>query len=390
MMRKIDHVAGVTLYCLIFLGAGYFFSNLVFYIFLIPMAVLLVCDAMFPRIINKSMTVGIVLEHTQGYRYQQNKIYIRIYNPTFLFSSIALFTLEIKNSFTGEVTEQTFAHPIYGGKRQMLEIPISLETCGKYCFSVKRIETEGILGICSSTRKIEKKLIASPAYLYCHPENLPVDFVEGEKRTNRGEDGNLDLEDGQGPGMDSTEVSGIREYVPGDRIKDIHWKLSAKKDQVYVRERVSISQETLRLYLDLYKVDFDKEIREKKFADNALLSKKVSGTNLCGYQSLTDEILRLAVRFIKKMLEKNQPVEIVWRDQSKMCFQHFMIEEEKQLREGFYLIFESELVEEIEEFRLVYEKQHKLTYVCCKSSNDMDHIVLRGDKDAVIVREVQS
>ena len=386
-MRKIEHLVGVVLYCLIFVAAGYFFSNFVFYIFLIPIGILLVCDVLFPQILNRRLKFGIELERTQTCRYQQNKIYIKINNPTHLFSSICLLALEIENSFTGEVTEQTFAHPICGSKTQVLEIPISLETCGRYCFSLKKVEIEGVLGICS--RKTDKITTASSIFLYCFPENLFIDFVDEDDRTNSGKDGVLDLEDGQAPGMDSTEVSGIREYVPGDRIKDIHWKLSAKKEQMYVRERVNISQETLKLYVDIYKVHFDRSIQKKKFADNALLANKISGTNLWGYQSLTDEILRLAVKFIKKMLEKNQPLEIIWWDQNQMDFQSFFIEEVKQLKEVMCSIFDTKLTEENQKFQQQYRTEHKLSYICCKNDSDTERIVLRGDKDTVIVREVQ-
>jgi hypothetical protein len=38
------------------------------------------------------------------------------------------------------------------------------------------------------------------------------------------------------PGADRSEQSGIREYVPGDSLKSIHWKLSSKTQDLQVRE----------------------------------------------------------------------------------------------------------------------------------------------------------
>ena len=35
------------------------------------------------------------------------------------------------------------------------------------------------------------------------------------------------------------EVSEIREYRPGDRMHNIHWKLSAKRDEIMVYEFIS-------------------------------------------------------------------------------------------------------------------------------------------------------
>jgi len=52
------------------------------------------------------------------------------------------------------------------------------------------------------------------------------------------------------PGHDRSEIFNIREYVPGDMIKDIHWKLSSKRDEILVKE-FSLPLETgLKIVLD--------------------------------------------------------------------------------------------------------------------------------------------
>lgn len=61
------------------------------------------------------------------------------------------------------------------------------------------------------------------------------------------------------PGSDSSHVFGIREYVMGDKLQRIHWKLSAKKDETYVKEfgyPISIST---ALYFDLHFTESDME-----------------------------------------------------------------------------------------------------------------------------------
>lgn len=52
-------------------------------------------------------------------------------------------------------------------------------------------------------------------------------------------------------GNDHSEVSEIRAYVPGDRPRDIHWKLSARQHELMVKERVSLSGSEHVLLLDL-------------------------------------------------------------------------------------------------------------------------------------------
>lgn len=43
----------------------------------------------------------------------------------------------------------------------------------------------------------------------------------------------------------------VREYIPGDELKSIHWKLSAKKDQLMVRERLASGREKVNVLLPL-------------------------------------------------------------------------------------------------------------------------------------------
>ena len=54
--------------------------------------------------------------------------------------------------------------------------------------------------------------------------------------------GMSESEESQAKGNDFAEITDVREYRPGDRIKDIHWKLSAKKETLMVKERTSVAQ----------------------------------------------------------------------------------------------------------------------------------------------------
>lgn len=52
----------------------------------------------------------------------------------------------------------------------------------------------------------------------------------------RGFLGEAEVYDDLRGGTDTSEVFQIREYTPGDRLQNIHWKLSAKSDELMVRE----------------------------------------------------------------------------------------------------------------------------------------------------------
>ena len=48
--------------------------------------------------------------------------------------------------------------------------------------------------------------------------------------------GESDLYDEQRSGYDKNEIFGIRTYQKGDRLQNVHWKLSAKQDELMVKE----------------------------------------------------------------------------------------------------------------------------------------------------------
>lgn len=52
----------------------------------------------------------------------------------------------------------------------------------------------------------------------------------------RGFFGEAEVYDDRRGGSDASETFQIREYIPGDRLQNIHWKLSAKTDELMVRE----------------------------------------------------------------------------------------------------------------------------------------------------------
>lgn len=53
------------------------------------------------------------------------------------------------------------------------------------------------------------------------------------------------------PGNDPSEVFDLREYIPGDKLNRIHWKLSSKKDEFIVKEYSLPIDVPCALFLDL-------------------------------------------------------------------------------------------------------------------------------------------
>ena len=62
----------------------------------------------------------------------------------------------------------------------------------------------------------------------------------------------LESEESSKRGNDFSDVQEVREYIPGDKLMSIHWKLSAKRDILMVKDRVSMSDHQLVIVPELF------------------------------------------------------------------------------------------------------------------------------------------
>ncbi len=106
---------------------------------------------------------------------------------------------------------------------------LSILASGDYEFSIKKIRVFEPLGIYSHA--IRGKSIAKALVLPKH-EEVTVKLGEGVKRFY-GE--TMDYDEDQ-PGQDVSETFGVREFHDGDKLQRIHWKLSARMDELMVKE----------------------------------------------------------------------------------------------------------------------------------------------------------
>ena len=74
-------------------------------------------------------------------------------------------------------------------------------------------------------------------------------MVSRQSRDFAGESEDYSKERG---GDDPSEVFKIRDYQPGDKLRSIHWKLTAKTDEMMVREQSLPLGCPVDFYLDLY------------------------------------------------------------------------------------------------------------------------------------------
>ena len=167
---------------------------------------------------------------------------IDVHNPARFAAFTADITYSWSNLFTG-YSESGKKHLWVapgsgGGIRQLLT--------SRYAGRVEvRIETFEVFDLfhmfcLKGCDKSDAYALVWPSFSEADEEEI-YSCVEGFPKENetkkRGTDYNPDYE--------------IREYIPGDELKSIHWKLSAKQEQLMVRERLATGREKINILLPL-------------------------------------------------------------------------------------------------------------------------------------------
>ncbi len=168
---------------------------------------------------------------------------IKVHNPTAFPLLNATVKLELENTFHREDGVHFLNIPIRAHADTVVEYPIVMDYSGCFVVNTQYIELVDLLGL------FEKKIeISKSASCLTTPigddykEEAGYLYVQGVSETM----------ESNNKGVDFSEVSGVREYIPGDKLQNIHWKLSVKKDEWMVKERVSMSAVSLHILLELY------------------------------------------------------------------------------------------------------------------------------------------
>lgn len=170
------------------------------------------------------------------------EIIFSIQNRSFLCALKSTWYLNIGNSFydTFDDHKLILAIPPHGKKQ--FPMSVTMTELGRIVFACKEYSVCDLLGIISvhSDCDIESCLFILPQSGHTLQMSVP-----------EGHFGIAELSESSRKGNDHSEVSDIRAYRAGDRLKDIHWKLSARNRELMVKERISLSGSEHVLLLNL-------------------------------------------------------------------------------------------------------------------------------------------
>ena len=192
--------------------------------------------------VKESLTLWIVAPDENMER--GSRFYLRFFvkNPTWFPVVNATLKLKVGNQFYQEEGIHYLNLPIRAKKETEVVYPVVMDYSGCFQISSESICLVDLLGIYEVTIPI-------------NAETECLVFPGGKERNQEAGriymQGVAEAMESREKGYDFSEISGIREYIPGDKLQNIHWKLSVKKDELMVKERVSVSAMQLNVLVEL-------------------------------------------------------------------------------------------------------------------------------------------
>lgn len=158
------------------------------------------------------------------------------------------FDVVIKNRFY-DADKITIETPLSIFNNKKITIPVKMEKSGVINVSVKEIKYSDAFNLLS--RKISINEVYSVIVM---PDNINIDSaVFGQAESDEIPAVNVYL-------SNNGDISGYREYGPGDKTNNINWKLFAATGDIYVREFERTSADEAVVLMDMNINNLDKAI----------------------------------------------------------------------------------------------------------------------------------
>ena len=220
----------------------YIFLDAYFALFLLIMSIIIfIFLAMSVRLFINNVELKLIGPSTMP-KNKSGNFNIEAINKSILPISKLKCTISLKNIMTGEVSEEIIYISLGSRKKENINWSLSSEHCGKVEIELHELTSYDYLGVFTNTTKPDESV---DVLVLPDTFNVNVDILE-----SRMESLDSPVYSNAYNGIDNTDIFGIREYLPGDNFKNIHWKLTSKFDDLIVKELSSTIENSIILIFE--------------------------------------------------------------------------------------------------------------------------------------------
>ena len=315
-----------------------------FLMFLAIMSIVPFLSILSVFILRRKLEVSLVAPEREQSRDDLGFLHLRIKNPTWIVSLDANILLRTESCFYEDVADTKLSVPIQMHSTYEQMIPLRYTRNGMYRYQMAGFTVRDFLGLVSLAKDVDS---STEVVVLPPTEGRAVGDLSDMSR------GMTESEETMKRGHDFSDVSDVREYIPGDKLMSIHWKLSAKRDILMVKDRVSMSDQQMVIL-----------------------------TELSGDHAMVDEILTLTYGVCMSFVREQVYIRLLWWSEGRFSFEERQIMNKESLKEAFSDLYYDKIYEDTEKTRELMQSIHpelKAYVHICNRNGEADAEVVEQD-----------
>lgn len=246
-----------SLVTLITLCMFFLFTEKVIGIVLLMECMYYIMAIVYVRIVSRFIQVKLDKGLYSAEKNSEIPILIQVKNKSKWLSVRCVFKIKVVNNFTGEVKKEIINHTVTRGVKETFSESFLSSDCGEisvYLVEYYVYDWIGCLYLKKKTNDVKKiEILPETHLLMTEIQRTTREFITDSEVYSDSEKGD-----------DLSEIYQVREYVEGDPIHDIHWKLSAKTDNLLIKEHGKPLGCVVLIWIDLFRNNTVKHLRGKK------------------------------------------------------------------------------------------------------------------------------
>ncbi len=320
----------------------WFLRSHFFLMLLAIMAVVPVLSLISVFILRSKVDVTLVAPEREQSKDEPGYLRLLVKNPTWLMSFDANMMLQTENTFYENKSSVRISVPIQMHSTYEKMLPLRYSMNGLYRYTLDGFAMRDLLGVVSLSKKVQT---VTEVTVYPASEGGVAGNLTDMSR------GMTESEETMKRGHDFSDVSDVREYIPGDKLMSIHWKLSAKRDILMVKDRVSMSDQQMVIL-----------------------------TELSGEDEEIDEVLSMTFSVCRAFIREQIYIRLMWWSAGHYAFEERQIVSMESLKTAFSDLYYDKIYKETETRALMRSIRPELkayVHISCRN----------GEADAEVVEQ---
>lgn len=204
-----------------------FYHHYVMMIWAVILTVLPAISFIFTNLTVKKICVGVMTNKSSVGKNVSFEVYFTVKNGFIAPIENLKLNVKIFNAFYKNNETYELVIPFVPFSERKVSLKVSGKYCGRMIVQIENMIVEDFLGLF----RFERELNITDEVMIMPEKNIELPQI------NLSDSGVANDDEVQYvKGDDVSQISQIRNYIPGDKLQNIHWKLSAKNEELQVKE----------------------------------------------------------------------------------------------------------------------------------------------------------